>query len=46
VQLVVLTPEEYYDPLNPGDRYDGVPQFDHAVDYLDEAIEELEQSRW
>lgn len=47
VQRVVLTPEEYYDPLDPGERYeeDGVPRFDHAVDYLDNAIEELEWTR-
>jgi len=49
VQRVILTPEEYYDPIEPGeydyDDEDGVPRFDHAVDYLDEAVEELEWTR-
>lgn len=44
---VVLAPEEYCDPLQPGETHDrhGVAQFDHAVDYLDHPAREVEWTR-
>ena len=46
VQRLLLTPEEYYDPLEPGESWeDTIPRFDHTADYLDEAVDELEWTR-
>lgn len=47
VQRLVLGREEYYDALEPGERYeeDSVARFDHAVDYLEVAPEALEWTR-
>ncbi len=45
-----LAPVDYFDPLDPGENWedDGVPRFNHAVDYLptglDLAWTELEES--
>jgi hypothetical protein len=38
-----LTPEQYFDPLEPGESYDrdGVPRFDHAWQYLGVPLDRL-----
>ncbi|MFL5538704.1 MAG: hypothetical protein ACJ8J0_06905 [Longimicrobiaceae bacterium] len=47
VQRLLLTPEEYYDPLEPGESSyeDSIPRFDHTADYLDGAVDGLEWIR-
>src|SRR5262249_1795558 len=40
---VELTPEEYYDPLGPGETYerDAIPRFDHAYEYTEHSADDL-----
>lgn len=42
-----LSPEEYCDPLDPGENHDqhGVAEHDHAVEYLDHPTREVEWTR-
>ncbi len=42
-QVTTLTPELYFDPLEHGETYEesGIPKYNHAVDYLPFAADEL-----
>jgi len=45
---LVLTPVEYYDPLEEGEMFyeeSGVARHNHAVEYLDEPAEDVEWTR-